>query len=136
MWQSFAGTAGFVIMGVVCLYALIKGGRPEKIAAVIIAVAWLASSLLQDRLNILSPQWGVAALDVVLIFVFLGMAVYWRRGWLIFACATQLLTAATHFTQLLDPRLFALGVTTAYYLWSYATLIALAWGTYQAAKRQ
>jgi asparagine N-glycosylation enzyme membrane subunit Stt3 len=88
MMQSFAGTAGFVIMGVVCLYALIRGGRPEKIAAVIIAVAWLASSLLQDRLNILSPQWGVAALDVVLIFVFLGMAVYWRRGWLIFACAT------------------------------------------------
>ncbi len=136
MWQSFAGTAGFVIMGVVCLYALIKGGRPEKIAAVVIAVAWLASSLLQDRLNILSPQWGVAALDVVLFFVFLGMAVYWRRGWLIFACASQLLTAATHFTQLLDPRLFALGVITAYYLWSYATLIALAWGTHQTAKRQ
>jgi hypothetical protein len=136
MMQSFAGTAGFVIMGVVCLYALIRGGRPEKIAAVIIAVAWLASSLLQDRLNILSPQWGVAALDGVLFFVFLGMAVYWRRGWLIFACATQLLTAATHFTQVLDPRLFALGVITAYYLWSYATLVALAWGTHQAAKRQ
>lgn len=136
MWQSIAGTAGFVVMGVVCLYALIKGGRPEKIAAVIIAVAWLASSLLQDRLNILSPQWGVAALDAVLFFVFLGMALYWRRGWLIVACATQLLTAATHFTQVLDPRLFALGVITAYYLWSYATLMALAWGTHQAATRQ
>lgn len=136
MWQSFAVVTGFLVMGVVCLYALIKGGRPEKIVAVIIAVAWLASSLLQDRLNILSPQWGVAALDAVLFFVFLGMALYWRRGWLIVACATQLLTAATHFTQVLDPRLFALGVITAYYLWSYATLIALAWGTYQSAKRQ
>lgn len=136
MWQSIAGIVGFVIMALVCLYALLKGGRPEKVAAVVIAVAWLASSLLQDRLNILSPQWGVASLDVALFVVFVGMALYWRRGWLIIACATQLLTAATHFTQALDSRLFALGVITAYYLWSYATLIALAWGTHQAAKRQ
>jgi hypothetical protein len=127
---------GFVVMAAVCLYALLRGGRPEKIAGVVIAVAWSASSLLQDRIHILSPQWAVAWLDVALFVVFLGMALRWRRGWLIFACATQLLTAATHFTALLDPRLFALAIITAYYIWSYATLGALAWGTHLAARRQ
>jgi hypothetical protein len=127
---------GFVVMAAVCLYALIKGGRPEKIAAVVIAVAWAASALLQDRIHILSPQWAVAWLDVVLFVVLLGMALVWRRGWLMFASASQLLTAATHFTTLLDPRLFALAIITAYYIWSYATLGALAWGTHLAARRQ
>ena len=127
---------GFIVMAAVCLYALLRGGRPEKIAGVVIAVAWAASALLQDRVNILSPQWVVAWLDVVLFLIFLGMTLRWRRGWLMVASATQLLTAATHFTQLLDPRLFALAVITAYYVWSYATLIALAWGTHLAARRQ
>ena len=127
---------GFVVMAAVCLYALLRGGRPEKIAGGVIAVAWVASSLLQDRIHILSPQWAVAWLDVVLFVVFVIMALRWRRGWLIIACATQLLTAATHFTTLLDPRLFALAIITAYYVWSYATLIALAWGTHLAARRQ
>jgi hypothetical protein len=68
--------------------------------------------------------------------VFVVMALIWRRGWLIFASASQLLTAATHFTTLLDPRLFALAIITAYYIWSYATLGALAWGTHLAARRQ
>lgn len=127
---------GFVVMALVCLYALIKGGRPEKIVAIVIAVAWAASSLLQDRIHILSPQWGVAWLDVVLFAVLVIMALRWRRVWLIFASATQLLTAATHFTALLDPRIFALAIITAYYIWSYATLGALAWGTHLAARRQ
>ena len=127
---------GFVVMALVCLYALVKGGRPEKTAAIVIALAWIASSLLQDRINILSPQWAVAWLDVVLFVVFVIMALVWRRGWLMFASASQLLTAATHFTTLLDPRLFALAIITAYYIWSYATLGALAWGTHLAARRQ
>lgn len=133
---TISATVGFVVMAVVCLYAILRGGRPEKIAGVVIAVAWAASSLLQDRAHILSPQWAVAWLDVLLFAIFVGMALRWRRGWLILASATQLLTAATHFTALLDPRLFALAIITAYYVWSYATLIALAWGTHLAARRQ
>jgi hypothetical protein len=89
-----------------------------------------------DRGHILGPQWAVAWLDVILLGVFVVMALRWRRIWLIVACATQLLTAATHFTSILDPRLFALAIITAYYVWSYATLGALAWGTYEASRRQ
>lgn len=135
MWPTILATAGHVIMAAVCLYALLKGDRPVKIAAVIVAVAWVASGLLQDRVHILGAQWAVAWLDVVLLAIFIGMALVWRRAWLILICATQLLTAATHFTVLLDPRLFAMAVITAYYVWSYATLGVLAWGAQQASRR-
>lgn len=134
MWPILLAAAGMVAMAAVCVYALWKGGRPEKIAGALIALAWLASWLLQDRVHILNPQWAVAWLDVVLFALFVVMALRWRRIWLLVACATQLLTAATHFTAVLDPRLFALGVMTAYYVWSYATLTALAWGTHLAAR--
>jgi hypothetical protein len=136
MWPYILAAAGGVVMLTVCLYALWKGDRPAKIAGGVIALAWIGSLLLQDRGHILNPQWAVAWLDVVLLGVFVVMALRWRRIWLIVACATQLLTAATHFTSILDPRLFALAIITAYYVWSYATLGALAWGTYEASRRQ
>lgn len=136
MWPKLLLAAGNVIMAAVCLYALWKGDRPARIGGGVIALAWIGSWLLQDRVHILQPQWAVAWLDVALFAVFAGMALKWRRGWLIFAGATQLLTAASHFAFVIDPRLSALGFMTAYYLWSYATLIALAWGTYLASRRQ
>ncbi|RYF92288.1 MAG: hypothetical protein EON95_12920 [Caulobacteraceae bacterium] len=136
MWPTTLALLGMAIMAAVCLFALIKGDRPARIAGGVIALAWIGSWLLQDRVHILNTQWAVAWLDVVLLLVFFGMALRWRRGWLIIACATQLLTAATHFTALLDPRLFAMAVITAYYVWSYATLGALVWGTHKAAARQ
>lgn len=136
MWPFILATIGHCIMAAVCLYALLKGDRPVRITAIIIAIAWIGSALLQDRANMLATQWAVAWLDVALFGLFVAMALRWRRGWLMIACATQLLTAATHFTALLDPRLFALGIITAYYVWSYATLGALTWGTYRASRRQ
>ncbi|HYE45358.1 MAG TPA: hypothetical protein VEA44_06245 [Caulobacter sp.] len=129
---------GMLAMALACGYALWKGDKPVRWCGGLIAAAWVGSWLLQDRANILSPQYAVAALDVVLVLAFVGLMLRFRRPWLVVASASQLLTAATHWAFVLDPRIAALGFMTAYYAWSYATLLALVWGTRQAilARRQ
>jgi hypothetical protein len=134
MWPFILMLAGIAAMLAACGYALLRGDRPARICAILIALAWMGSYLLQDRANNLAPQYAVAGLDIVLFLVFAALAFRYRRLWLIVACASQLLTAATHVAFVIDPRIAALGFMTAYYVWSYVTLMALAVGTRNAAR--
>ncbi len=123
---------GMLAMALACGYALWKGDTPARWVGGLVAGAWVGSWLLQDRNALGYPQYAVAALDVVLLLLFAGLALRFRRAWLMVATASQLLTAATHWAFVLDLRIATLGFMTAYYAWSYATLFALAWGTRQA----
>jgi len=136
MWPILLAAGGALIMLAVCGYAVLKGDRPARLSGLVIALAWAASFLLQDRQNILAPQYLVAALDGVLCLVFFGLTLVFRRTWLMVATASQLLTAFTHVAFFFDSRIVALGFMTAYYVWSYVTLGALVWGTRQAKKRR
>ncbi|MBI1406442.1 MAG: hypothetical protein GC145_09985 [Caulobacter sp.] len=134
MWPIILALAGALAMVLACGYAMVKGDRPARWCGMLIALAWVGSFLLQDRQHNQAPQYAVAGLDVLLSLVFLGLTLRFRRLWLVIASASQLLTAATHVAFVLDPRILALGFMTAYYVWSYVTLLALAWGTWQAAR--
>jgi Kef-type K+ transport system membrane component KefB len=123
---------GMLAMVLACGYALWKGDTPARWVGGLVAGAWIGSWVLQDRAAIAHPQYAVAALDVALLVVFAGLALGFRRAWLMVATASQLLTAATHWAFVLDLRIATLGFMTAYYAWSYATLAALVWGTRQA----
>jgi hypothetical protein len=134
MWPLILMLAGNLAMLMACAYALWRGDWPERCSAMMIALAWIGSYLLQDRSRNYDPQYWVAGLDVLLFVAFVVLTLRWRRLWLIVASATQLLTAATHMAFVIDSRIAALGFMTAYYLWSYATLAALVWGSWQAAR--
>jgi hypothetical protein len=136
MWSVLLAAGGAVIMLAACGYALLKGDRPARLCGIVIAVGWAGSFLLQDRQNILAPQYLVAALDGVLCLVFFALTLTFRRIWLMVATASQLLTAFTHVAFFFDSRIVALGFMTAYYVWSYVTLGALVWGTRIAEKHQ
>lgn len=133
MWPIVLALAGAFAMVLACGYAILRGDRPERWCGLLIAAAWAGSFLLQDRAHNLAPQYAVAGLDVLLSLALLAMTLRFRRVWLIVASASQLLTAATHVAFVIDPRIAALGFMTAYYIWSYVTLIALVWGTRRAA---
>lgn len=134
MWPIILALAGGLAMVLACGYAIARGDRPARWCGVLIALAWVGSFLLQDRQHNHAPQYAVAGLDVLLSLVFLALTLRFRRLWLVIASASQMLTAATHVAFVLDPRILALGFMTAYYVWSYVTLIALVWGSIQAER--
>ncbi|MBX3480336.1 MAG: hypothetical protein KF842_08040 [Caulobacter sp.] len=134
MWPIILALAGGLAMVLACGYAIVRGDRPARWCGILVACAWIGSFLLQDRQHNHAPQYAVAGLDVLLSLAFLALTLRFRRLWLVVASASQLLTAATHVAFVLDPRILALGFMTAYYVWSYITLIALVWGSIQAVR--
>ena len=112
-----------------CGFALLRGGRPERVAA----IACLAASLMQpwvlDR-NWLDPQYGVLAVDVGLFATLIGLALTTNRTWLLFASAFQLLGVITHIAIMVDHGVAPLPYRRGLVIWSYLTLMALGVGTW------
>lgn len=119
---------GAALMVAVCLLAAWPGPRPQRWAAAGVFVAWMGSAALQNRDDLINPQYAIFALDVVAAALFVGMALVWRRTWLMAMAAFQLLTTATHVAVMIDLRIWVYAYLTAYLVWSYALLAALAWG--------
>ncbi len=128
MFVTTSAQIGAVLMAAVCLFAAWPGARPQRWAAAVVLVAWMGSAALQDRDDLINPQYAIFALDVVAAAVFVTMALAWRRGWLMAMAAFQLLTTATHVAVMIDLRIWVYAYLTAYLVWSYALLAALAWG--------
>lgn len=132
MFVTLSAQIGAALMAAVCLFTAWPGARPQRWAAAAVFVGWIGSAALQDREDLINPQYAVFVLDVAAAAIFSTMALVWRRGWLMAIAAFQLLTAATHVAVMIDLRIWVYAYITAYMVWSYALLAALAFGGVQA----
>jgi hypothetical protein len=119
-----------VLMLLVSVYALLKGGAPERIVAVANVIAWLASPLAENVGDWADPQWGLLAVDAAFLAVLLALAMTTDRTWLLWASAFQLLAVATHAAMMADRSVGAWAYITAGVIWSYLVLASLAAGTW------
>lgn len=126
--------SGFVALAIAALAAFVRGGALEKQAAVVVAAAWIASALapLNGRIG---PSWVIVVIDVLLLIYLLYHAAFSRRLWPVAAAGFQLLILATHAAFGLRPDLEQWGYFTAYYVWSWGVLVALAVGALTARRR-
>ena len=128
MFVTTAAQIGALLMAGVCLFAAWPGIPAQRWAAAAVFLAWMGSAALQDREDLINPQYAIFALDVVAAAAFTAMALAWRKTWLMAMAAFQLLTTATHVAVMIDLRIWVYAYLTAYLVWSYALLAALAWG--------
>ena len=126
--------AGFVALGATALAAVLRGGALERQAAAVIVLAWIASALapLGSRTG---PSWAIVAIDGLLLLYLLYQAAFSRRLWPMAGAGFQLLIVATHVAFAVRPGLEQWGYFTAYYLWSWGVLAALAAGALTAQRR-
>ena len=122
-----AAQIGAIIMTLICVFAAWAGGRAQKVVALICFVAWMVSAAIQDR-SFKLPQYATLWFDVVLMIVFVVLALRWRQKWLTGVATFQVLTMASHFAMILDPRIWPKASITAYMVWSYMVLVCLLWG--------
>jgi hypothetical protein len=118
-----------VIVWISCLFAIWRGGRPERVAACAMILAWAGTVLLEDRTDWISPQYAMMCVDGALLVALGTMAVTWSRRWLVFAAAAQFLLVASHLAMILDLRLLSVAYLTSIAIWSLAVLIAMIVGT-------
>jgi hypothetical protein len=122
--------AGSVLL--VCLFALTKGGRPERIGAGTMLVAWFLSILSQTYLGYASVQWPMFLIDLIVLIVFVALVWKSPRSWPVWACAFQLLTVASHVMVLLKLRPEISAFYTVLNMTGYGIMIAIAVGTFFA----
>ncbi len=124
----------WALMSLVCSYALVRGGRPERIGAVVNVAGSLVTAVL--RVSLPSFVWLPGALSVLLIDVMVAACFFWLavttiRFWPIWAAGFALSDILMSVGTALLPhvRLFA------YHTWigayAYLALGALALGTYR-----
>ncbi|HEX3699744.1 MAG TPA: hypothetical protein VHV27_03630 [Phenylobacterium sp.] len=113
----------------VCLAALWKGGREERIVAVAFLLNTAVSYLLLDY-RFSGTQWGEFAVDAAFFLVLGAVALRSSRYWPIAAAAFQLLAVVTHAASVLDRHLGGWAYLTAGIIWTQMVTLSLAVGTY------
>jgi hypothetical protein len=114
-----------------CLYALVRGGGPEKIGALIFLVAALLSALLEEpkgsRFD--SVEFGMLIVDLTVLAALLALALRADRFWPLWMCAMQGVQVFSHFAIAINTTVIPWAYWNAQTLWSYPMLLLLAAAT-------
>ena len=112
-----------------CAYALWRGGRPERFVALIflMAVPLCIAAYIPDPWR--GVQWGVLAIDTVMLVLLLAIAFRANRYWPIGMAAMQLLQVIGHLLKLTDPAMLHVVYWIGAVVWAYPMLFLLWLGT-------
>lgn len=97
------------LLGAMCVYALLRGGQPEKLTALGWAVGCIATFALPFHPDKTFHQVDLPrfAVDVAVLFWFVGIAMFANRFWPMWLAAVHLLAIATHGVKAYQPDLLA-----------------------------
>lgn len=130
IYETLPAQVGFGLMVLVCAAALWKGDRLHRLVAVLIAAAWVASGLVHDSENLVSPQWGIFAVDFALAVIGSVVAIRSRPWWVLAWAAVLWLQLMTHLAMLFDDRVLVWAYVTGMAIWGRLQLVLLAYGTW------
>ena len=113
------------------LYALVRGGTPERLAALAYLMAYLGGVALtisrSDAFQ--SVELGVLATDAALAAVLVTIALRANRYWTIWAASLQTVALAGHLAKFIVPEILAPAYAITLIVWSYAAIPVLALAT-------
>ena len=98
-----AQLVGLAALATSCGVALWRGGRAERLAALIIIAAWFVTPLVERRGSWLEPQYGVLAVDSLTLAALAAITLAYRRVWALYAAGFQSVAVLTHIAFLADP---------------------------------
>lgn len=125
--------AFFLILMAGCGYALWRGRLPERITAAALILAWIATQIVNSR-SPLHPEYGMLAVDLLLLVILGGLALLSGRRWLMAAAACHLLTVGDHVAMMLDMRILTYAYRTVMVIWGYAVILAMVLGVWLEAE--
>lgn len=119
-----------------CSYAWLRGRTDERIAAATCLIATIASFALVTQLRFSEVEFGVLAVDLATLGVFVAVALRSERFWPLWVSGLQLTSSVTHLLKLVEPSLMPFAYSAAEAVWSYPILIILAVGTWRVRRYQ
>ncbi|HEU4876794.1 MAG TPA: hypothetical protein VFT07_03025 [Sphingomicrobium sp.] len=121
----------------ICLYALWRGGRDERLVASLCLAGTLATMLAVSPLAIRyrGVEGGLALVDLGVLAGFVTVALTSQRFWPLWVAGFQLTTAFGHGLKAIDANLLPQAYGAALQFWAYPILIILAVGTWRRQRR-
>lgn len=77
-------------------------------------------------------QWGVFAIDLAVLALYVWLAMRSSRHWPLFAAGFQLLAIVTHIGRAVDTAISGWAYLTAGLIWSYLVVAAIGYGSWTA----
>lgn len=121
------------------VYALARGGAPERASALLQLGAFAADELVHRLVDgraytVLAA--GSALVDVALLLALVVLASKCTRHWPLWVAGWQLAAIVAHLAKLLDPSMQATGYAIQLQIWAYPMLVATAVGTWRYRSRR
>lgn len=125
----FLSVLGLAVLAASCFVALRWGGFDERLAAIGMIVAVVASNIVSDG-SYGHTETGVLIVDAALFFGLLLLALRSDRFWPMWAAAFQLIATMVHVGSMTETGDFAWAYYVALIFWTYPVVIALMAGTW------
>ena len=121
-----------------CGYALWRGDRDARVAAIVCIVATGLTVVLltpgPGRYQMVES--GAMIVDFATLTAFVTLAMTSRRFWPLWVAGLQLTASTAHALKLVDASLVPLAYAAAERFWSYPILLIIAIGAYRAHRRR
>lgn len=117
----------------VSVYALIRGGAPEKIVAALYLFAY-ALTVVAARIagDMYAKVIGsILIVDIALVVGLIILSLYANRYWTMWAASFQIVAIFAHFAKLILPGVLSGAYAVTLLVWSYAALPLLMAATYR-----
>ena len=132
MFDTLYSQIGAAVMVVVVAFAFLKGDEPERVGGGVYALGSLAALLVQNDGQLFGPQWGLMAVETVVLGAYAALAWKSRRSWPIWASALQSVVVMSHVLMVIDLRLPLAAFLAVINLAAWGVLLALAVGVVHA----
>lgn len=112
-------------------YAFWQGGRPERLVAIIMLVGSFLSIPAAHMIATIwqSPEFGILAVDLVVLGLLMSLALRSDRFWPIWITAIHFVSVAIHFATIVEPTIIPRAYAMAQGFWAYPMLVVLMFGT-------
>lgn len=128
----------WIILLTACGYALVRGGRYERLAAILFLAATLVSVLAHLSLwaGYRAINVGEVAVDCVVLITVVGIALVSDRFWPLWVAGLQLVSSMAHILKVITGDLPPWAYAVAERFWSYPILVILFIGAWRQHRRR
>jgi hypothetical protein len=124
-----------VTFAFVCIVALWRGGRPEKITAIVLIIADLISAIPLRGMHWKHVEPTLFLIDLCVAVFFVDLALKSSRWWPLWAAAFNILAFIMLIVSTSDPTIRPYAYYVGEIIWDYFVLAALFWGAMFEARR-
>lgn len=124
-----------ILAVLICAVAMWRGDQPARWNGAALLASWLGS-LLVHRRGDLNAEYGILAIDVATLAVFVWISMRTRRLWTIVASAFLAIIVASHIAVMIDLRVTINTMRVSMAIWSYGILACIVFGTWAAERRR